>query len=55
MVKIGESEREAAARSDELFEDGDIVAAGGKNHSEIRIKQKNRGCLWYLSCPRSRF
>ena len=40
MVKSGESEREAAARSDELFEDGDIVAAGGKNHSEIRIKQK---------------
>lgn len=40
MVKSGECEREAAARSDELFEDGDIVAAGGKNHSEIRIKQK---------------
>ena len=40
MVKSGESEREAAARSDELFKDGDIVAAGGKNHSEIRIKQK---------------
>lgn len=30
MVKSGESEREAAARSDELFKDGDIVAAAVK-------------------------
>jgi hypothetical protein len=56
MVKSGESEREAAARSDELFEDGDIVAAGGKkNREKKKKKKKNRGCPWYLSCPRSRF
>lgn len=55
MVKSGESEREAAARSDELFEDGDIVAAAVKIIVKSEIKQKKSWVPVVFTCPRSRF